>query len=431
MKILIISEYIAPKQTIGSVRWTKIAKYLKKNHGIDIDVLTTKNVEWDEDKLLINDMSNFSDYGVFNKDIVSTALTKYFNQKSQKGWIHNTLNVSISSQQKEDEYEQDTLKHRIRVFLQEFGMRATARKAFTKYKEMNKQYDVIISSYGPIWCHLVAHKIKNSNEKAYWLADFRDIFAGNKYESRRDFERHRRFAGQFLNKANIITKVAPDVDLYENNSQKVIVLPNGYDLEEAVGALPPEKFSFVYTGTMYEGETELIPIFQAISELVESSQLDKKDIVIEYAGRSSWLFNHQIQASSTNIAVIDHGSVPREQALELQQKSAILMQASSYDTKFKPLWTGKMFEYMMIKKPIIYALKTTEHSRIADEMHYIGGMVYESCYPDSIESIKKYIIEKYKQWKITGDVSIEQDIQYVASFSYEHISEEVWKIINQ
>ena len=45
MKILIVSEYIAPLQAIASIRWTKIAKYLKISHSnIHITVLTNEKI---------------------------------------------------------------------------------------------------------------------------------------------------------------------------------------------------------------------------------------------------------------------------------------------------------------------------------------------------------------------------------------------------
>jgi len=430
VNILIISEYIAPKQTIAAVRWTKVSKYLKKNHQVSIDVLTTKNIEWEEDKLLLQDCDSFTAYYEFDKDIILQYLTKFTERKKIK-LKQEPAPTLIDPYTIVEEFEPDNLKHRIRVFLQECGMKRNAKKAFNAYKHNGKKYDVIISSYGPVWCHLAANEIKAYDSNVFWLADFRDIFAGNKYESKRDFIRHKQFVKHYLSSANVITKVAPDMDLYEGDKQNVVVLPNGFDQDEAVRPLPPEKFSFLYTGTMYEGETDLTPIFIAISELVNNHEIDLDDVVIEYAGRSSQMFNQQLKNSKLEVRKADYGLIPREKSIELQQKCAILMQASSYDTKFKPLWTGKMFEYMMIKKPIVYSLKTNVHTRIADEIHYIGGIAFESGFAETMENLKKYISSKYKEWKNSGDITIDQVKDYIDQFSYEHISEELWKIINR
>ena len=41
MRVLIISEAIAPASAIASIRWTKIGKYLQKQHHVEVDILTT------------------------------------------------------------------------------------------------------------------------------------------------------------------------------------------------------------------------------------------------------------------------------------------------------------------------------------------------------------------------------------------------------
>lgn len=53
MKILLVRGAIAPMQSIAAIRWTKIAKYLKKCHGeeISIDVLTNEKNYDDPDGL--------------------------------------------------------------------------------------------------------------------------------------------------------------------------------------------------------------------------------------------------------------------------------------------------------------------------------------------------------------------------------------------
>lgn len=40
LKILLVSEYIAPVQAIASIRWSKLTKYLKQHHNAGVDVLT-------------------------------------------------------------------------------------------------------------------------------------------------------------------------------------------------------------------------------------------------------------------------------------------------------------------------------------------------------------------------------------------------------
>ena len=71
---------------------------------------------------------------------------------------------------------------------------------------------------------MLAEKIKNDNPKALWIADFRDIYAGNPYETEKEFIRHRSFVGTHLKNATIITKVVEGLELFEEPGQKVVTL---------------------------------------------------------------------------------------------------------------------------------------------------------------------------------------------------------------
>ncbi len=86
-KILIISEFIAPFQAIASIRWTKIAKYLKKNHDAHISVVTIDKrykgislhlTQTRIDKLLKKDLIYFNNYWLVPG---GKALGSYFKVK--------------------------------------------------------------------------------------------------------------------------------------------------------------------------------------------------------------------------------------------------------------------------------------------------------------------------------------------------------------
>ena len=43
--------------------------------------------------------------------------------------------------------------------------------------------------------------------------------------------------------------------------------------------------------------------------------------------------------------------------------------------------------------------------------------------------MKQYILDKYEEWKRTGNVSVQRDEEYVQQYSYANIAESVWKLI--
>ena len=59
-KVLLICNYFAPDHTIGAVRTSKLAKYLR-NSGYEVEVLTEKK-KGEEDELLKNDIKGIPIY---------------------------------------------------------------------------------------------------------------------------------------------------------------------------------------------------------------------------------------------------------------------------------------------------------------------------------------------------------------------------------
>ena len=195
---------------------------------------------------------------------------------------------------------------------------------------------------------------------------------------------------------------------------------------------PPTKFSFVYTGSFYPKETNLQLIFQAISELISENKIDSNDVEILYAGRNGRDFVEQASATGLKRFVVDHGSVSREIAINLQKNAAVLLQSYTYSSSFKSLWSGKMFEYMMAEKPIVFAVICDTHSEQYKLMPKLGGIAVESFNTkETYDPMKEYIFEKYREWKKTGNVTISRDDDYVKSFSYEKIADDFWKLIDR
>ena len=439
LKILIISHYIAPTQAIGSIRWTKLAKYLKKGHDVEISVLTTKKNYTSEtyyekysiDKLLEKDLQYIDHYTEFQSGRLRNAifqLQRRLNGKKNDKLKIPTANAGLSGT---EVYVKQSMRHSIGNIIKQIETNEIVKDGFNAYKKLHQQYDVIISSYGPVWCHLLAKRVKQDNPSAIWIADFRDVYAGNPYETEKEFNSHKLFVRKELKHASIITKVADGLELFEEKTQRVITLPNGFDPEERKKPLPPEKFDFVYTGTFYPNETSLLIVFKAIRELINEKKIVPEDVRIIYAGNNGGEFERKATTAGLDAYIHNMGSVQREKAIELQQKAAILLQSYAYTASFRSLWSGKMFEYMMASKPIVFTVIGDIPSEQYKLMPKLGGIGVETCRIDeTYESMKNFIIEKYLEWKSTGDVKIKREEEYIQSFSYKKIADDVWIILN-
>ncbi len=179
LKILIITHYFPPLNSIASHRPYSWAKYWSKM-GHDVTVLTTK--KFDSDNKLELPLEGFS--------VVEIENRFYSN-------IRRILKGSENTIQKLD-VEKDinntrgfSIKKMILSFIKSIrenkGIFATARMpdltdfwffdVIKKFKYDN--YDVIVSTSGPYVVHLIGLRFKKRGLSKFWVADYRDLWTQN------------------------------------------------------------------------------------------------------------------------------------------------------------------------------------------------------------------------------------------------------------
>lgn len=429
MKILIVSEYIAPLQAIASIRWTKIAKYLKISHSnIHITVLTNEKVfdgnNQRKDLMLEKDMCFFDEYWQLSK---SNMLKKYEAIKKKNSSSVSAIQIEIQQCSSKGSLVQILKKEGL------LGVRDIKEKIlFSQAKQFLKDrqfdFDVVISTYGPAWPHLVAERIKKKHPSIFWLADFRDPYA-KETDGPFSFWRHNLFVKRHCIAADVITRVTDDLYLNEPENAVVKMLPNGYDPEEALAPLPPRDFTIVFTGALYGERRDIGVVCKAVKELVLEQKID--GVKVLYAGPDGELGRKIACRYDAQEYLQDLGALKRTDALKLQQNAAILLQLN-WNTKAEHCqWSGKMYEYMMMRKPIIFVVTGDEpYSFPSYNMSKLGGICYEQCrHKETYPLLKQYILDKYEEWKRTGNVSVQRDEEYVQQYSYANIAESVWKLI--
>ncbi len=204
-----------------------------------------------------------------------------------------------------------------------------AAAAWKFFEGKNRVFDAIISSYGPVWTHLVAEKIKNKYPQTVWLADFRDPYAKDT-DGPFSFRRHNSFVKHHCIAAEVITRVTDDLYLNEPENAVVKVLPNGYDPEEALAPLPPRDFTIVLTGALYGERRDIGVVCKAVKELVLEQKID--GVKVLYAGPDGEFGRKIACRDDAQEYLQDLGALKRTDALKLQQNAAILLQLN-WNTK--------------------------------------------------------------------------------------------------
>lgn len=437
MRILLICDAIAPLQGIASIRWTKIAKYLKKMHGnkIVIDVLTNKknydNINsplrlYPKDCLLEKEMCYFDNYF----DVTIENGLKFANWYKRK--VIGKDRHFISGADATKHTIKTNIKVRIRSIYETYYSYVVYKALWNFIKNRTNQYDVIISSYNPIWPFMLACKIKTENSKVKWIADFRDTCGRDNIDMAGYASWHRKYVMSHSAMIDAVFHVDDFIRTYTDKCVKDYTVTNGYDPDEALAPKHPERFNLIYTGSIFGNQQNFGVIYKVINELVSDGAIDQDKIKVIYAGRYGEQAQIMADAHGAKEYFVNLKELPRYEVHELQRKAAILIQAAFNIEGDYCAWTGKMYEYMMSQKPIVYIVNGDKpYSMPSMYMGKLGGVCYEEMRNDeTYPELKKYVKEKYDEWTRTGNVTIVQDSDYVSKYSYQVIAEQVWRIIN-
>ena len=456
MKILIISEYIAPVQHIAAIRWTKYAKYLAKDHGCEVTVLTNKKCfdgssmtkkQYKYDESLTEDLEWFN-----VAYIPSTLRQAIANGVFSLGYqMLNRIRSSPKSGDVDSDeangrsfinrFVKPLLSHNIPERIFECvdwacgsALVAAGRKCDLDYGS----FQVVISSYGPRWPHDLARRIKTIYPHMKWIADFRDSVV---VSDRTNTEHNRKIAGILANNCDMVTSVSGGTIecLHLNSSIPAEVLTNGFDAPSEIGGQngAQEKFRIVYTGTIYSDSNnrqDLTPIFEAISQLISSGVIDKTDVLVDYAGPSSHLFLRAAE-SFKDVATNNHGLLSRRDAVSLQDDASILLVAACNTKTRIGVLTGKIFEYMVKPVPIVGLISgevpDSDLKRLIDETKV--GFCFEEARADCDQiALEQFISQAYRQWKQFGFVSRSEESRcLVERYSYKNLSKRLMEIINR
>lgn len=240
------------------------------------------------------------------------------------------------------------------------------RPALKAIAKEDRQWDLMVSTFGPYSSHLIGRSIKKKGMAKFWVADFRDLWVDNHM-----------FSGVFpctlfekilersvVIAADAITVISPsmaDVMAKRYGRSKVHVLENGFDPED-LEAISKERFfpqdgkvRFVYTGTIYKGKRDPSPLFEAIGQIsrdpATSKLLDRLEII--FAGPSMANLDELIEIYKVSQWVRNIGMKSREDSLRIQRDANVLVFLEWHDPSASFVLTGKLFEYLYAKRPIL------------------------------------------------------------------------------
>ncbi len=448
-RALVITEYLTPVNAVASIRWTKLIKYLTKDLGYEIDVLTNRKSYSPKtvfDPLYKYDKSMEKD-GAYIVHLTEAApgleerlingiywlaLKRGARESYSSGSSRDSAKASTSASS--DSIFRRSTKKRVTDFLQR-RLNASRYRSVSRKPVDWARYDVVVSSFGPDWVHKIAYKSKRAKKDVVWIADYRDALA---YSANTSTEKNLSFAKRWTALADCVTAVSQGVidNLNLPRGQKYVVIPNGFDPEDLANTERErdEKFRLVYTGALYletNAKRDMSPLFDVLSSLIADKLVDPEYLVVEYAGPTEDLF--WMQASKApNVPVVSYGMLPRGDALALQRSASGLVLATWNTKDAGGVVTGKVFEYFAAGVPIVGLCSGDVPDSVTKTMleKSSTGFCYEEAVGDrSLYGLREYILNLYNEWLSDGITTCNANQDYIESFSYEVLASQMNEVI--
>ncbi|TNE72125.1 glycosyltransferase [bacterium] len=402
-RVLIISYYWPPSGGSGVQRWLKFTKYLP-SFGWKPIVYTPSNPEIPiADTGLYNDIPHEAEIltqaiwepytfykrflGLKKSDRIQTG---FLSEKKKSNWAE-FLSVWIRG----NFFIPDARRYWIKPSI----------KYLSDWLKKNP-VDVIISTGPPHSMHMIAKGLREQFDIP-WIADFRDPWTEIYYFddlmlTERSKRRHLELEKQVLQSADSILVVGESMkkEFQKKTDKPITVITNGFDADDYVTLPTPkdEHFSLVHIGTFMPSQTPT-ELFEVLSELCEDYPGFEMDFRLRCIGKLDLKIRDGIAKAGLNQHFEFVEYVPHSEVVTEQKRAAVLLLSINRTSGSEKILTGKVFEYLAAKRPIL-ALGNT-NGDVANLLRETeSGVLLEH---DDRENIKKTIIKLYDDWKFDRD----------------------------
>jgi glycosyltransferase involved in cell wall biosynthesis len=405
-KALIISYYWPPSGGAGVQRWLKFVKYLRE-FGWEPVVYCPENPEYPE-----SDLSLFKDIPDGLEVLKFPIWEPYLVYKKLHGRKkEDKINAAFLSEKKKNK----TLEN-ISIWIRGNFFIPDARrfwigpsvKFLGKYLKEHP-VDVVISTGPPHSTHMIAMKLA-VQANLPWLADFRDpwtnidFYKDLKLTSLAD-HKHHQLELQVLREASAVTVISNSmaVDFTRIFNRSYEVITNGYDTADTDHPAPEmdKKFTIAHIGTLVSSRNPLT-LWEALGSLLHTHPQIGEDLEIKLVGKVDFMVTSSIEDHGLTRFVRKTDYMPHDEVIACQQQSQVLLLIINDTPNSKMILTGKFFEYLAAKRPILcLGPADGDAARILNETQ--AGLL--AGFGD-VETMKLHILELFEGFK-NGTLSVQ------------------------
>ena len=338
-------------------RWVKFVKYLR-NFGWEPIVYTPSNPHYP-----VTDHSFFNDIPkdikiLKNKIWEPYKLFKWFTGRNKTENLITGFTYETKKSKVRDDISNWIRSNFFIPDARKFWIKPSV-KYLIRYLYENP-IDIVVTTGPPHSMHLIGFGIKKQlNIK--WIADFRDPWTHIDYYpdlllTRYADKKHHKLEKEVLKKADQIIVVSETMkhDFIKTGNNNVAVISNGFDPDDFTND-PIEndtKFSIVYTGDLNQAR-EPVALWNVLSKLKDENKDFANSLKLRLIGNIDHNIINNLSKYKLNNYLERKGFLPHDQIIKHQRQAQILLLPLNNTPYAKGIVTGKIFEYLAARRPIL------------------------------------------------------------------------------
>lgn len=285
-------------------------------------------------------------------------------------------------------------------------------KYLEEYLKTNK-VDAIITTGPPHSVHLIGLALKKKLN-INWLADFRDPWTDLDYFHQlpltsKSKNKHIKLEKDVISNADKVIVVGKTMQVnYSTFNKNTHIITNGYDTFENHNEdiKLDKKFSILHIGLM-NADRNCDNLWKVLSELCAGNNSFKNDLEIKLIGKVSQEVLNSINYYhlKNNLTLIDY--VKHQEVINHQKSAQILLLSINQVPSAKGIITGKIFEYLQAKRPILAIAPT--NGDLAEILHQTNAG--DTFNFKEEKKLKEKIIEYYQKYKDKDLLYYSKDIE--------------------
>jgi len=394
MKALIITYYWPPAGGSGVQRWLKFVKYLR-DFDIEPIVYTVDDPEY-----------------ALRDDTLQNEIPKNITILKQPIWEPNKLLSIFKSKQQQTSagflnpnpsfFEKQLQYIRANYFIpdaRKYWIKPSVKFLLNYLKEI--KVDVIITTGPPHSLHLIGLELQKKIP-VKWIADFRDPWTDIDYFhqlplTEKSIEKHKELEQKILQSTDAVLVVGKTMkENFKKFNKNIHVITNGFDGEivKEKSTVLDKKFSITHVGMMNADRDPKI-LWEVLAELMVENLDFANDLQIKLIGKVADEVKLSIKENNIEKDMVYLDYLPHSKVMEHQRSAQVLLLAVNNVAFAKGIITGKIFEYLQAKRPIL-AIAPADGDLAEIISNTNAGTVigfYEK------DQLKKVIVDMYQQYK--------------------------------